>query len=299
MTPPGRSSEPDDPLAASTPASLFDLRGDVVIVTGAGGGVGRWLAAGLAAAGASLVLTDIDAAAMRFVAERLRSRGTSVAEVHADLAESDAPTRIVAAAIERFGRVDTLINNAGANRRMPMLDVDQATFDLIWQVNFRQPYFLAQAAARRMKEGSRGSIINISSANFAMGIDDLSVYGPTKAALSQLTRVMAIEWARFGIRSNAIAPGFLDTPMNAAHWTHPTRAAWIMDRIPMARPGLPKELIGTCLLLASDAGSYITGQTLVVDGGFLAGNSWNLPAGAGLAAFEQHGGYGATHRSDP
>lgn len=123
-------------------------------------------------------------------------------------------------------------------------------------------------ASRPRNEGpGGGSTVNISSINSLVGVEDLSVYGPTKAALSQLTTVMAIKWARFGIRANAIAPGFLATPMNEGHWFHATRGPWIIDRIPMCRPGQPAELVGACQLLVSHAGSYITGQTLVVDGG--------------------------------
>jgi NAD(P)-dependent dehydrogenase (short-subunit alcohol dehydrogenase family) len=279
-------------LTSLDPSTLFDLRGTVGVVTGASGGIGRWLAAGLAAAGAAIVLTDIDASLLEEVSERLDGRGATTASLVADLMDPEAPRRIVQFAVERFGRLDTLINNAGANRRLPMLEVDDETLDLIWTVNFRRPYVLAQEAARVMVEQRGGSIISISSLNSASGIEDLSVYGPTKAAISQLTRVMAVEWARHGIRANAIAPGFLATPMNAPHWSHPTRAPWIMDRIPMRRPGLPHELIGTCLLLASRAGSYITGQTLFVDGGFMAGGSWNEVPGAGLSVYQETGGYG-------
>lgn len=285
-------------LESLRPSSLFDLRGTVAVVTGAAGGIGRWLSAGLAAAGSSIVLTDMDATSLEAMTERLQARGAAAACVVADLTDADAPQRIVRFAVERYGRLDTLINNAGANRRIPMLEVDDETLDLIWTINFRRPYVLAQEAARVMKERGGGSIISISSLNSASGIEDLSVYGPTKAAISQLTRVMAVEWARHGIRANAIAPGFLATPMNAPHWSHPTRAPWIMDRIPMRRPGLPHELIGTCLLLASHAGSYITGQTLFVDGGFMAGGSWNEAPGAGLTVYRETGGYGLPPEPD-
>lgn len=293
-----QATTPSD-LASLAPSTLFDLTGTVAIVTGAGGGIGQWLAAGLAAAGAAVALTDIDTAALEHVRKHLLQRGATVDTIVADLLHDESPERIVRFATERFGRLDTLVNNAGSNKRMPMLDVDASTFDRIWAVNFRQPYFLAQAAARVMRTQGRGSIINITSINSFTGVEDLSVYGPTKAALGQLTRVLAIEWAAHGIRTNSLAPGFLDTPMNATHWTHPTRAPWILDRIPLARPGWPHELIGTCVLLASQAGSYITGQTIVVDGGFLAGNPWNTPAGTGLRAYEAFGGHGRSDPPDP
>ena len=132
-----------------------------------------------------------------------------------------------------------------------------------------------------------GCIIHISSLNNHVGLEDVSLIGPAKAALSQLAKVQSIEWARFGIRTNALAPGFMATPMNATHWAHPTRAPWIMDRTPMCRPGHPAELCGTALLLASDAGSFMTGQTIYVDGGFCAGSRWNVPPGTGLEAYRQ------------
>jgi NAD(P)-dependent dehydrogenase (short-subunit alcohol dehydrogenase family) len=172
-----------------------------------------------------------------------------------------------------------------------MLDVDPTMLDWIWRTNFRQPYRLAQEAAQVMIECGRGAIVQITSINDRIGVEDLSLYAPTKAALGELTRVMAVEWSRFGVRTNTIAPGFFATPMNAPHWTHRTRAPWIMDRIPMCRPENPVELVGASLLLASDAGSYICGQTIYVDGGFLAGSRWNDPPGTALHAYEDHGGY--------
>jgi NAD(P)-dependent dehydrogenase (short-subunit alcohol dehydrogenase family) len=128
-----------------------------------------------------------------------------------------------------------------------------------------------------MKEQGGGAIVNISSLNAAYALEHISVYGPAKAGLSQLTRVMALEWSQDGIRANAIAPGFMDTPLAAPIWADPDRRRWILNRVPMKRPGRPEELIGTCLLLASDAGSFLTGQTLYVDGGALAGGRWFTP----------------------
>jgi NAD(P)-dependent dehydrogenase (short-subunit alcohol dehydrogenase family) len=158
---------------------------------------------------------------------------------------------------------------------MPIHEMSRETYDFIMDVNLRLPYFLCQAAARAMKEG--GAIVNISSINFAYGLEHISVYGPAKAGLSQLTRVMALEWAGDGIRANAIAPGYMDTPLAAPLWADPDISRWIMNRVPMKRPGRPSELVGLCQLLVSDAGSFITGQTFIVDGGFMAGGRWFTP----------------------
>jgi NAD(P)-dependent dehydrogenase (short-subunit alcohol dehydrogenase family) len=126
-------------------------------------------------------------------------------------------------------------------------------------------------------QGAGGAIISISSLNVAYALEHVSVYGATKAGISQLTRHMALEWAEHGIRVNAIAPGFMDTPLAEPIWANPETSRWIHNRVPMERPGQPSELVGACLLLASDAGSFLTGQTLIVDGGAQAGGRWFHP----------------------
>jgi NAD(P)-dependent dehydrogenase (short-subunit alcohol dehydrogenase family) len=266
-----------DSIRALAPAAHFSLAGRVAVVTGAGGGLGRWLAAGLGAAGAAVVVTDLDGQAVEAVCGTLSAAGVECVGIALDLRDEDAPERIVAAAVERLGRLDVLVNNAAVNRRMPILEMDRETFDSIMDVDLRLPYFLSQAAARAMRDAGGGSIVNISSLNFAYGLEHISVYGPAKAGLSQLTRVMALEWAAYGIRANAIAPGYMDTPLAAPIWADPDVSRWILNRVPFERAGRPDELVGTCQLLASDAGSFITGQTFVVDGGFMAGGRWFTP----------------------
>jgi NAD(P)-dependent dehydrogenase (short-subunit alcohol dehydrogenase family) len=160
---------------------------------------------------------------------------------------------------------------------MPILEMDRETWDLITTIDLKAPYFLSQSAARVMRERGGGSIVNITSINFTYGLEHISVYGPAKAGLSQLTRVMALEWTQHGIRANAIAPGYMDTPLAAPIWADSDISRWIFNRVPMNRPGQPSELVGMCQLLASDAGSFITGQTFIVDGGFMAGGRWFTP----------------------
>jgi NAD(P)-dependent dehydrogenase (short-subunit alcohol dehydrogenase family) len=274
------------------PGGLFRLAGKVALVTGAAGGIGRWFAAGLAAAGARVMLTDRAAAELETVADALAKQGWPVAVLAVDLQDDDSAERIVRGAVERFGRLDIVLDNAGINQRLPMVDVPKEVLEHHWKIDYIRCYELAQAAARVMIErGEGGSIIHTSSLNNAFGLEDVSLVGPAKAALSQLTKGMAIELARFGIRTNAIAPGFMATPMNSTHWTHETRAPWILDRTPLCRPGHPSELVGACLLLASEAGSFITGQTLYVDGGFTAGSRWNVPPGTGPEVYRDRGGY--------
>lgn len=265
-------------LKSIEPAILFSLTGRVAIVTGAAGGIGRWLSAGLAAAGAAVVITDIDETGLQETQSALTSVGLNVNAVSADLTEEGASEGIVEAAINTFGSVHVLVCNAGVNRRMPIVDVDPDTWDYIIGINLRQSYFLSQAAARRMiHQGEGGSIIALSSINARYGLEHNSVYGLTKAALSQFVQVMALEWADYGIRANAIGPGFFDTPLTSSAWNDSELSRWILNRVPMERPGEPAELIGACLLLASEAGSFITGQTIHVDGGWMAGGRWFHP----------------------
>ena len=267
-----------DAVRALAPPALFSLEGKVAIVTGAGGGLGRWFAAGLGAAGAEVLATDLDEQGLEEVARALAGAGVRVATAVVDLGDEDAPERIVAAAVERLGGVHVLVNNAAMNRRMPILEMDRESWDWITRIDLRLPYFLSQASARRMiEQGTGGSIVSISSLNALYALEQISVYGPAKAGLSQLTKVMALEWAEHGIRANAIAPGFMDTPLAAPIWANDDMRRWIFNRVPVERPGRPDELVGVCLLLASDAGSFLTGQTIHVDGGASAGGRWFHP----------------------
>jgi NAD(P)-dependent dehydrogenase (short-subunit alcohol dehydrogenase family) len=257
------------------PARALSLAGRVALVTGAGGDIGAWLAAGLGAAGAALLVTDADAERLAHTEALLAAAGVPVAALALDLTAPDAPARLVAAATDRHGRLDALVNCAAINRREPILDVAPQTWDALVAVDLRAPYFLAQAAARAMIDaGHGGAIVNVGSINVAVGLYGVSVYGAAKAGLAQLTKVMAVEWSEHGIRANCLAPGFMATRLSRPVWEDPRRRAWMLDRIPQKRPGHPRELVGPCVLLCSDAGAYLTGQTLFVDGGFLAGSPW-------------------------
>jgi NAD(P)-dependent dehydrogenase (short-subunit alcohol dehydrogenase family) len=267
-----------DTIRGLAPSELFSLEGSVAIVTGAAGGIGRWLAAGLGAAGASVLVTDVEQAGLEELEASLASAGIDASAFVADLADEDVPDEIVRIAVQRFGAVHVVVNNAAVNKRMPILEMDGETWDRIVRINLRVPYFLAQRAAQEMiAQGAGGAIISISSLNVAYALEHVAVYGATKAGIGQFTRHMALEWAEHGIRVNAIAPGFMDTPLAEPIWTDPETSRWIHNRVPMERPGQPSELIGACLLLASEAGSFLTGQTLIVDGGAQAGGRWFHP----------------------
>jgi NAD(P)-dependent dehydrogenase (short-subunit alcohol dehydrogenase family) len=181
---------------------------------------------------------------------------------------------VVRQVIERHGSLDILVNCAGINQREPILEVTPETYDAIMGVNLRAVYFLSQAAARAMKDSGGGKIINIGSLTSTIALSDVSVYGCTKSAVAQLTKTMAVEWAKYNIQVNAIGPGFMRTSLSDPVWENQNRKRWMEERIPMRRGGQPEELIGLALLLASPASSYMTGQTVYVDGGFLSGSPW-------------------------
>jgi NAD(P)-dependent dehydrogenase (short-subunit alcohol dehydrogenase family) len=251
---------------------LFSLQGKVALVTGAAGGIGRTLAKGLAEAGAAVALADLDEDAVKAVAAGPSASGRVAVAVRVDLADARSITRMVAAVLAKLGKIDILLNCAAINRRQPVVEVEPQTFDRIVAVNFRGLYQVSQQVARHMiQRGEGGKVIHVGSVNSAVGLAGVSVYGGTKGAISQVTMVMAVEWARHGIQVNCIAPGFIRTPLIAPLLQDRAKARWIRSRIAMERPGEPGELLGTALLLASPASSYITGQTFYVDGGMTAG----------------------------
>ncbi len=265
-------------LTGMHPETLFGLKEKVAIVTGAGGGLGSWFSAGLAAAGARVFMTDHPRSSTRETADTIRQSGAAVRDHQCDLTDSDAAERIVQAAIAEFGGVDILVNNAGTNKREPIFEVSRQSWDLIATVDLRLPYELSRAVAKAIAaRGGGGSIIHIGSLNNAIGLQGVSVYGAHKAALCQLAKSMAIEWAEHRIRVNALCPGFMLTPLSKPLWDDPQKGNWILNRSLLRRPGYPEELIGPLLLLASEAGSFITGQTMYVEGGWLAGTSWAEP----------------------
>lgn len=265
-------------LAGLRPEALFGLKDKVAIVTGAAGGLGAWFSAGLAAAGARVFLTDHPRLPTAATAEAIRRAGGIVEEHACDLLDDNAAERIVTDAMTRYGRIDILVNNAGTNRREPIFEVSRQTWDMIAGVDLRVPYELSRAAARVMAErGTGGAIVHIGSLNNAIGLEGVSVYGAHKAALCQLAKSMAVEWTRHRIRVNALCPGFMLTPLSKPLWDDPQKGRWILERSLLRRPGYPEELVGSLLLLSSDAGSFITGQTLYVEGGWLAGTPWSEP----------------------
>jgi 2-deoxy-D-gluconate 3-dehydrogenase len=248
----------------------FSLDGRRALVTGAGRGIGRRMAVAFAEAGAAVAVNSRTVGDLEAVAAEIRAIGRPAAVVPGDVAGAGAAGEIVAGAIAALGGVDVVLNAAGLAVRVPAEQVSEAQFDLQVSVNLKGTYFVCQAAGRHMLAAGRGSIINIASLTTSFGLPLRSVYAATKGAVGQLTKTLAVEWASRGVRVNAIAPGWILTPLTRPVHDDPAQSGWILGRTPMGRWGTPEDLEGAAVYLASDAAAFMTGQVLYVDGGFIS-----------------------------
>ena len=249
---------------------LFDLTGRRALVTGSSLGIGLALARGLAQAGASVVLNARNADRLEETAQTLRETGATVDTLPFDVTDAGA----VRAAIDGYeadhGPIDILVNNAGMQHRTPLEDFPAEAFDRLMRTNVNSVFYVGQAAARHMIARKRGKIINIASVQTALARPGIAPYTTSKGAVANLTKGMATDWAKYGLQCNAIAPGYFDTPLNAALVADPDFSAWLEKRTPAGRWGEVEELVGACIFLASDASSFVNGHTLFVDGGITA-----------------------------
>lgn len=252
--------------------SIFGLDGKVIVVTGAAGGIGSAISLALASAGAQIALCGRHLEKCQALANQITERIGGTASAHTlDVADPDSIQHCVDEIIARYGRIDVLFNVAGINKREGLLDVTPETYDRIMDINLKGVFFMSQAVAREMYRRKSGNIINIGSHNDTGMLGGCSVYGASKSGVIALTRSMAVEFAQYGIRCNAISPGHILTELTQVTWDHPTRGDYLRERIAMGRPGEPDELAGMAVMLASDASSYMTGQAFHVDGGCLCG----------------------------
>ena len=248
---------------------MCDLRGRVVVVTGASRGIGRAIAAGAAEAGADVVAVARTESALTDLGREVASSGRRYLPVVADLLETESIEAVAGAAWEWQGRVDILINAAGMIVRSEPPDVTPEQWDIQVALNARSPFFLTQSIGRRMLAGNGGAVVNVTSVAAEVTTGASTIYAVSKAALVQMTRVLAVRWAP-RIRVNAVGPSYIRTDINAAWLDEPANRRYVLDRSPMGRIGEPTDVVGAVLFLASPAAAYITGQHLLVDGGWTA-----------------------------
>lgn len=253
---------------------LFSLDGKVALVTGASSGIGRGLAVGLAEAGAAVGVHGRNADEIAHTCRLIEEAGGKALPLQADLVDTANCAPLVEQVRAELGGLDILFNNAASNRRKPITEVSEDDYDFVLNVNLKSVYFLSQAAYPLMRDAGGGKIIHIGSINNHFGLDSVSIYGAAKGGVGQLTKVMAVEWARDNIQVNCIVPGFIRTPLTEGIWSDDTKSGWFRRRIPMRRPGYPDDIVGLALFLASHGSDYVTGQNFIIDGGFEAGGSW-------------------------
>ncbi len=249
---------------------MFNLKGTRALVTGSSQGIGFALARGLAAAGAQVVLNGRDTAKLAAAASELSETGASVRELSFDATDHEGVRSAVDNFEENVGPIDILVNNAGMQHRTELQDFPADAFERLLQTNVASVFHVGQAVARHMIERKSGKIINIASVQSALARPGIAPYTATKGAVTNLTKGMATDWAKYGLNCNAIAPGYFDTPLNAALVADPEFSAWLEKRTPAGRWGNVEELVGAAIFLASPASSFVNGHMLYVDGGITA-----------------------------
>lgn len=250
--------------------AMFDLTGRTALITGSGQGIGYALADGLSAAGARVVLNGRDGAKLDDAATRLRAMGRAVDILPFDVTDHAAARDGVDAYEATTGSIDILVNNAGMQHRGPLEDFDPADFERLITTNVSSVFNVGQACARHMITRGAGRIINIASVQTALARPGIAPYTASKGAVANLTKGMATDWAPKGLNVNAIAPGYFDTPLNAALVADEAFSDWLGKRTPAGRWGDLEELKGACVFLASDGARFVNGHTLFVDGGVTA-----------------------------
>ena len=260
----------DELEGARAKMTLFDLTGKTALITGSTMGIGFGLARGLSGAGAKIILNGRNEQRLSTAADELAAGGCQVETLRFDATDA----RATAAAIDRFeaatGAIDILINNAGMQHRGPLETFAVDAFDQLMKTNVSSVFYVGQAVARHMIKRGMGKIINIASVQTALARPGIAPYTASKGAVANLTKGMATDWARYGLQINAIAPGYFDTPLNAALVQDPEFSAWLANRTPAGRWGRIEELVGAAIFLASPASSFVNGHTLFVDGGITA-----------------------------
>jgi gluconate 5-dehydrogenase len=253
--------------------NFFDLSGRVALVTGTSRGLGQYFARALARAGADLILTSRRRESLGEFEAEIKALGRKAASLELDVRDEASIRAMAEAAEGTFGRVDILVNNAGCNVRKPALDVTWDDWNTVLETNLRGSFFVAQAIARGMIARGYGRIINIGSVTSVFGYAGLAPYGASRGGIRQLTMSLASDWGPHGVTVNCLAPGWFKTQQNRTMYEDEGWVDYLKERIPLNRPGAPDDLDGAIVFLASEASRYMTGQTLLIDGGISVGQT--------------------------
>lgn len=256
---------------------LFSVAEQVVVVSGGSRGIGKAIAAGFAERDAKVVITGREADSLGQAAKEISTGKYAVRSIVCDVAAVDSHARLIEQLKADYPRIDTLVNVAGVNKRKKVETFTPEEFDFILDINLRGTFFMAQAMGQWMIAERHGSIITIDSLNTYAPLKGVLPYAMSKAGVSMMTRGLATEWGEFGVRVNALAPGFILTDMTNKLWSDPTMQAWGKTNTPLRRLGQVEDMIGTAVFLSSKASAFMTGQVLYVDGGFSAGINWPIP----------------------
>ena len=256
---------------------LFSVKGQIVLVSGSSRGIGKAIAQAFVDGGATVVITGRVAETVEETARAMiSSDGKAVAKT-CDVSDPKAIRRLVAEIIDEFGRIDTLVNCAGVNKRKKIEDYSEEEYDFITNINIKGAFIMSQEVGRQMIESGGGSIINIDSINSHTPLRNVGPYAMSKAAMSQMTKIMAMEWGKNGVRVNGIGPGFTQTELANTLWDNEKMLQWRNDNIPMGRVAQPQDMVGAVIFLASRAAAYVTGQVIYIDGGTTSGLFWPIP----------------------
>ena len=257
--------------------NIFDLTGKVAVVTGASRGLGQYFSRALARAGADLVITSRQLESLDAFKQEIEFLGRRALPLPLDVRDYDSIQQMVEKACRHYGQIDILVNNAGCNVRKAGIEVTWADWNLVLNTNLRGTFFVAQAVAKKMIPRQYGRIINIGSVTSVFGYAGLAPYCASRGGVKQLTMSLADDWGKFGITVNCLAPGWFKTDQTKVLYENKDWVDYLTDRIPLKRPGTPRDLDGAVVFLASDAAEYLTGQTILIDGGITTGSTRAMP----------------------